>query len=451
MHAARQSVTFAAGVAAARITGLGSEGAPAAKPAPAAPADAMQAALAELSAQWLASHASNPVPNATRAAASEEAGSPAPQPLAGDDGWSMAAEAQAEASTAGPEAQTSASRIWDTARLAFAEEQPAPSPAPAVGSSVAPRRRGASDEARGSSAERALPSLLLQALAPLPRQQLLQASMAALYAQLPDVVAQARASSAASLDWDDTARRALAAAVVAAGRAWFAGYPQFRAELAAAATQPALAAGDAGSALALAPEAALAAVQPMAYIEALSNAGADASEADALGGRAALYGTLVQSLAQGDLALSAAEWGTSGTLLGGAQFAIASLHVCVADTPFLRSCGAAGHGCVCVGGCGLCVRVLGARRVARRRGVTARQPCTIAARPVRHAGVARAAAAAAARHARPGALPQRGGPLSLGAAAVHLRARHLRGQAAAVGRRARRSAPATRAARLAPR
>ena len=95
-----------------------------------------------------------------------------------------------------------------------------------------------------------------------------------------------------------TARRALAAAVVAAGRAWFAGYPQFRAELAAAAAQPALASGDAGSALALAPETALAAVQPMAYTEALASAGADAADADALGGRAALYGTLVQSLAQ---------------------------------------------------------------------------------------------------------------------------------------------------------
>ena len=229
---------------------------------------------------------------------------------------------QAEAEAAGAEAQTSASLIWETARLAFSAQQPAaPAPALSTRSSLQQRRRGANDVAPPAS-ERTLPSLLLQALAPLPRQQLLQASMAALYAQLPAVVAKSRQDGAASLDWEDTARRALAAAVVAGGRAWFAGYPQFQAELAASAPEPpALADAAAGSALTLAgraAEAALASTQPMLFAEALTNAADDAAEVDSLGGRSALYGTLMQSLSQGDLALSSAEWGTSGTLLGGA-------------------------------------------------------------------------------------------------------------------------------------
>lgn len=287
----------------------------------------MQAALAELSAQWLASHSTNPVPEGARAGAAEDVGSPALQSLADDGGWRMPQAPQAEASAAGSEAQTSASRIWDTARLAFAAAQPAA--APGAGSSLQPLRRGGDDDARPAS-ERVLPSLLLQALAPLPRQQLLQASMAALYAQLPAAAARSREGGPASADWEDTARRTLAAAVVSGGRAWFAGYPQFQAELegdAPSASAELLAAPDAGSALALASEdsaaAALPGAQPMLFVNALANAAEDAAEAESLGGRTPLYGTLMQSLAQGELeSLNAAGWGTSGTLLGGARCAL---------------------------------------------------------------------------------------------------------------------------------
>ena len=293
----------------------------------------MQAALAELSAQWLASHASNPVPDGASAGASEETYSSALQSLAGERSWRMAQESQAEASASGSKVQTGASRIWDAARQAFVAAQPASPPATAPGSSLQLRRRGVSDDTRPTS-ERVLPSLLLQALAPLPRQQLLQASMAALYAQLPDVIAKAR-EGAAPLDWEDTARRTLAAAVVSGGRAWFASYPQFQAELASsAAAPPALTAGDAGSALALsdeAAEAALASVQPMLFAEALGNAAGEAAEVESLGGRLTLYGTLMQSLTQGELALSAAEWGTSGTLLGGVRTSALAPR-CVLDT-----------------------------------------------------------------------------------------------------------------------
>ena len=317
-----QSVTFAAGVAAARITGLGGQGAPPAKPAQAASADAMPAAFAALSAQWLTRRAANPGDESARAAASEQAGAPMLQALAGEDGWRLLQEAPADASAVGSsEAQTSASKIWDTARLALAVTQPASTPASATGSSLQSRRRDGGDDARPAS-ECVLPSLLLQALAPLPRQQLLQASMAALYAQLPDVVAKARAGGAASLDWEQAARKALAAAVVSSGRAWFAGYPQFQAELAAGtATQPERADSDAGAALALASDSApdaLARAQPLSFVEALANAADAAAGAEALGGRSALYGTLMQSLTRGEATLRGADWGASGTLLGGA-------------------------------------------------------------------------------------------------------------------------------------
>ena len=280
----------------------------------------MQAAFAELSAQWLSSRAANPADDSARS--SEQAGAPALQPLAGEEGWRLLQELQSDAPASGSsEAQTSASKIWDTARLAFAATQPASTPASPTGSSLQLRRRDGGDDTRPAS-ERVLPSLLLQALAPLPRQQLLQASMAALYAQLPDVVAKARDGGGGSLDWEQTARRALAAAVVSGGRAWFEGYPQFQAELAiSAASSPTPAADDAGSALTLATDAApaaLAGAQPLSFVDALANAADNAAGAEALGARSALYGTLMQSLTRGEAALSSVEWGASGTLLGGA-------------------------------------------------------------------------------------------------------------------------------------
>jgi len=276
----------------------------------------MQAAFAELSAQWLTSHTVTLAGNSTRA--TEQGGAPALQPLAGEEGWRLMQELQPVASASGS-SQTSASRIWDTARLAFAASQPAP--ASLMGSSLQLRRQDGGDDTRPAS-ERVLPSLLLQALAPLPRQQLLQAAMAALYAQLPSVVSNSQDSGAASLDWEQVARRVLAAAVVSGGRAWFAGYPQFQAELTVgAALPPASAADDAGSSLALAAEApaALDGIQPLSFVDALANAAEEAAGAEALGGRSALYSTLMQSLTRGEAALSSVEWGASGTVLGGAR------------------------------------------------------------------------------------------------------------------------------------
>jgi hypothetical protein len=276
--------------------------------------DQLAGALAELSAQWLAS-SGHDRGSAAAADVTEDNAASLPWHSSDDDGLNAlqvggGAELPLHADASFVDA------IWEAAQKPMKQAAPrgsAMAPQPSLSASIPPAGSGSQQSSTRAASTEVLPSLLLLALSAAPRRRLLREAMASVRQEMELQAAlhigAPPGGSSGDAAWQAVAQRTVRAAVLRAGAAWIMSYDAVAAQLVqqaqgdecrdAEASPPrdGWMALSSGTRIMRAPPSPPAAAEPPSGLAAaLQSAAEGATRDEVLGTRAVLYAALARTL-----------------------------------------------------------------------------------------------------------------------------------------------------------